>query len=220
MKDIALTRVHLDTLSTEKLIELADYYNIDIPEGLSRNFIIGELLEIGEEILAGTQEEEDLLDGPIDVPLDESLPDSYNETRITALMRDPGWIFVYWDFHAQQYTSIASKNGFQSFFLRVNYFSSGEAQAITDSFDIDIKPSDRKWYIHLDAHEYSCRIELYARNRDEPEYLLAKTAVQLIPGSNEKILHSHGKMYPPLIQLSGIEQLQKLHFRNHRQSFG
>ena len=43
-----LTRSYLETLSSSDLVSLADDYGIDIPDNLSRRFIIGELLEIAE----------------------------------------------------------------------------------------------------------------------------------------------------------------------------
>ena len=45
-----LSRGFLETLSSIELIRLADEYGIDIPDDLSRQFIIGDLIQLGEEL--------------------------------------------------------------------------------------------------------------------------------------------------------------------------
>lgn len=45
-----ITLSFLETLSSADLVSLADDYGIDIPDNLSRRFIIGELLEVAEEL--------------------------------------------------------------------------------------------------------------------------------------------------------------------------
>ncbi len=45
-----LSREYLETLSSIELIRLADEYGIDIPDDLSRQFIIGDLIQLGEEL--------------------------------------------------------------------------------------------------------------------------------------------------------------------------
>ena len=80
MENMTLSRQYLETLTSADLIELADEYGIDIPEGLSRRFVIGELLEAIDD---------PHLDNKNDLAVDESnvqtpvvLPKSYNETQI------------------------------------------------------------------------------------------------------------------------------------------
>ena len=50
MENKNLSRSYLETLSTADLIVLADDFDIDIPDNLNRCFIIGELLEVSEEV--------------------------------------------------------------------------------------------------------------------------------------------------------------------------
>lgn len=122
MEQLPLGRAHLESLSTSDLVRLADEHGIDIPEGLNRRFIIGELLELGEENLRAASDSALVIDGEFTIPAD-ILPETYNETQITLLMRDPGWVFVYWDFHTTLLTAVTGNHRFESFFLRVNSLS-------------------------------------------------------------------------------------------------
>jgi len=219
MEKIPLTRAYLETLSTSDLVSLADDNGIDIPEGLNRRFIIGELLELSDDNRR-TETESPILVGSEYTATAEILPDTYNETQITVLLRDPGWVFVYWDFHATVLSSVTGHNRFETFFLRVNSLSDARPALVTDFFDIEVGPQDRKWYIHLSNRDYSCRIDLYARNSQEKDQLLAKSAELLIPYiSAGDAVYDPQRINPPVLELSGIGDLQKNHFRNHRQSF-
>jgi hypothetical protein len=89
MEQSPMGRVHLESLSTPDLVRLADEYGIDIPEGLNRRFIIGELLDAVEENDRQERESSLVTEGDFIIPADV-LPETYNETQISVLMRDPG----------------------------------------------------------------------------------------------------------------------------------
>jgi uncharacterized protein len=219
MEKTPLTRSFLETLSSADLVALADENGIDIPEGLNRRFIIGELLELAEDNRFDESEPTGLVDAEYTLT-SEVLPETYNETQISALLRDPGWIFVYWDFHTTLFTALTGNHRFESFFLRVNALSSTNPMTIVDFFDVEVGTHDRKWYVHLPGRSYACRIELYSRNTQEQEQLLARSREIVIPqgGVTESPFESRQKN-PPLVELSGLAELRKSHFRNHRQSF-
>lgn len=219
MEKTPLTRAYLETLSTTDLVELADDNGIDIPEGLNRRFIIGELLELAEEEHVNSGDTGGLVDADFTVA-PEVLPETYNETQISILMRDPGWVFVYWDFHTTLYTALTGNHRFETFFLRVNSLSASTPATVTDFFDIEVGLHDRKWYVHLPGRDYACRVDLYMRNTQEKEQLLAHSSELIVPsGGAGETVYDPKRRNPPLVELSGINELRKNHFRNHRQSF-
>ena len=67
MEEKILSRQYLESISTADLISLAFDYGIDIPENLSRRFVIGELLEAAQELESETDEEQ-MAESEIDVP--------------------------------------------------------------------------------------------------------------------------------------------------------
>ena len=219
MEKEPLNRGYLETLSTQDLVALADDNGIDIPEGLNRRFIIGELLELAEDDRADESEAVALVDTEF-AAVPEILPETYNETQITVLLRDPGWVFAYWDFHSQLYAAVTGNPRFETFFLRVNNLSSCGTGTVVDFFDVEVGPHDRKWYVHLPGRAPACRVDLYSRNSQEKEQLLAKSSELAIPsGGAGEVPYTQQRRNPPLLELSGIDELRKNHFRNHRQSF-
>lgn len=219
MEKTPLTRSYLETLSTADLVALADENGIDIPEGLNRRFIIGELLELAAESLDDSRDAGALVDADYAITA-EVLPETYNETQITVLLRDPGWVFVFWDFHTTLFSALTGNHRFETFFLRVNSLSASEPRAVTDFFDVEVGPHDRKWYVHLPSRDPACRIDLYTRNTQEQEQLLVKSSEILIPaGGVGEANFDPARRNPPLVELSGLAELRKNHFRNHRQSF-
>lgn len=213
MEQTPFNRAYLETLSMKDLVELADENGIDIPEGLNRRFIIGELLELVDDSRpsgdSGVLVEGEYTSSPA------ALPETYNETQITVLLRDPGWIFVYWDFHATLYSALCENHHFESFFLRVNSLSDTKPSKVTDYFDIDVGVHDRKWYVHLSNMDSGCRVDLYSRNIQEKEQLLARSAeLLLVPAETAGATQS--RRNPPLVDLSGVDALRKALFRNHR----
>jgi len=219
MEMTSISRSYLETLSTPDLVALADEHGLDIPEGLNRRFIIGELLELANERVL---EAESALLGEAEytAPVD-ALPESYNETRISLLVRDPGWVFVFWDFQSTLFAAVTENHHFETFFLRVNSLSATKASKITDFFDVDVGVNDRKWYIHLSNTDAICRIDLYSRNVQEKEQLLARSKELMLPVQADAAGKTNGtaKRIPPLVELSGLGELRKYHARNHRQSF-
>lgn len=218
MEKITFNRAYLETLSTTDLVSLADKNGIDIPEGLNRQFVIGELLELNEDDPVSHTD-----GGLVDTEFTnspEALPETYNETQITILLRDPGWVFVYWDFHSSLFSTITANHHFECFFLRVNSFPIMGPASVLDFFDINVTPQDRKWYVHFPEHNMICRVDLYARNIQDQEQLLARSAGLVMPCSGIcDAPYETRRKYPPLVELSGIAELRMEHFRNHRQSF-
>jgi len=220
MEKTPLNRLYLETLSTADLVELAEENGIDIPEGLNRRFIIGELLELAIDQKRTDDNEQMLLLAAEYSGISDVLPETYNETRITVLLRDPGWVFVYWDFHTTLFSSSIGNHRFETFFLRINSLSENVSAVVTDFFDIEVGPHDRKWYIHLSNRDFACRVDLYSRLAQEKEQLLVKSAEIIIPYvCVGETLNVSQRKYPPLVELSGIHDLRKNHFKNHRQSF-
>jgi hypothetical protein len=222
MEKTPLTRAYLETLSTTDLVSLADENGIDIPEGLNRRFIIGELLDLEADERTAETDANALVDADFNVTA-EVLPETYNETQISILMRDPGWVFVYWDFHTTLFSALTGNHRFETFFLRVNSLSPATSPVITDFYDVDVGSRDRKWYVHLPVSTFACRVDLYTRNIQEKEQLLARSAEIVIPSGGAGVVGENifnpKRRNPPLVELSGIEELRKDHFRNHRQSF-
>jgi len=96
----------LESLSTGELAELADRNGIDVPPGIERVFIIGELLELERADALRQARRAGHVPEPVNSARGgrtgefgevETLPDGYGMSYVDVLIRDPLWVFVFWD---------------------------------------------------------------------------------------------------------------------------
>lgn len=215
---MTLSRQYLETLTSADLIELADEYGIDIPEGLSRRFVIGELLEAIDEPNYSTEDDLIAVNGNVQTPI--VLPKTYNETQITVILRNPAWAFVYWYLNESDYRDVIQTKSFSSFMLRVLYFSSLEDDSLTEVYDIPVRYEDSDRYILLSQAETAVRIDFAAEFKNHEPRILARSNKILIPkGCPELTSRSLSEKKAPIIELSGFSELCRSHYMNHRQSF-
>lgn len=219
-----ITLSHLATLSTADLLSLADEFGIDIPENLNRSFVIRELLETAEE-LQSESENEDIseVDGEAEVlEKKETLPETYNETEICAVLRNPAWVFVFWDISAADIARLNSDFSFKSLCLRVSFWENADDEKPAESFDVQLGISDRQQYVLLSPGKNFVRLDLVAQYSGgrEDENLAVSRKIELPKGS--PILNSlPGRELDvgELVELSNMKGLLNAHFENHRQSF-
>jgi hypothetical protein len=210
-----LSRSYLESLTSADLVSLAEEFSIDVPENLNRRFIIGELLDMGisendeDEIATSSFSTEDFFhDG------DRPLPESYNETSVTAIFRHPVWIYAYWDFNARDWERIKETPG-QPLSLRIQILDEAHRPVPAESFSTPLAAGDRDEYVHLPPGKKIVRLELAFGDE-----LLAVSAEVSMP-HNCPLFSGviSGEPIAPLLELSGFRDLCHSHYLNHRQSF-
>ena len=217
-----LSREYLESISTADLISLADDYGIDIPENLNRRFIIGDLLEVAEEIQAKEENEENVIIAKGELEIPENLPKTYNETKIRAVLHNPAWAFVFWDTRSNLQGE--NGNGTEGMYLHVCIFNDEEAETPSDFFDIKASSRCGEQYVLLPPGTKSFAIELKipAESPSEKPEIIAFTEKIQIPQENPVIAGikpGQKVQVPPMVSLSGFEQLLSAQFREHRESF-
>jgi hypothetical protein len=142
-----LTRPYLESLTTDELVRMADRVGIDIPPSLERVFISGELLDIAAAEEAGTGEDDDAIHESTDFFDSAPLPKQYNITFIEALIRDPLWVFVFWELKGSDKELYEKEENFEGYCLRViPGKGAGEPQR-EDSFTVPVGIDDSAWYL-------------------------------------------------------------------------
>ena len=232
MDNIPASQSYLESLTTRELIILADTHGIDIPPGLDRVFIIEELQELTAFQL------DFQMDIDLDVELKEEsseephgkfpesvvLPKQYNITFIETLVRDPLWVYIYWEVKGADRELFEKAPDFNGYFLRIVSINTSAANTSANPeevFTVPIEPEDNARYLgfppaedHNDTDketeeilarvgQRSFKIELYAKKGKENNFLSASevfTLPSLPPRSEKKALDKY-----PLIKMSGIE---------------
>ncbi len=216
MSDTKLSRAYLETLPSADLIALADDFGIDVPENLNRRFIIGELLEVAED-LAG-DDGDDLEEA--DRTETDASAETYNETMISAVLRNPVWLFVYWDVNKGHILRARASARVRSLSLRVSMFSKDSSEAAADSFDVPITVEDRNRYVLLPSGFGSVRVDLVLDFDDGTQEALASTGMVSLPLVPERIANPLPETpVSPVLRLSSLPDLLRTHYTNHRQSF-
>jgi hypothetical protein len=219
MYDGSLTRISLESLTTDRLVKLADLYGLDIPPGLDRLFIIEELLEIASEDEGG--EDAPSLEGSLvmdpgflePVPL----PRQYNITFIEVMIRDPLWIFVFWEVKEFDKETLEKAPDFGGYYLKVSpwdksrrYLSSGEEGVFT----VPVETGDTARYLGFppagEAEEDKnsrLKVELCVK-RGAGEFVLAVSNPFRLPflprlPSGAEQGENCGRYKNPLVRLSG-----------------
>ncbi len=184
-----MTKERLQLLSLEALQDIAGRIGLSRIDGIEKEILIEQILEAFEEDRSDRHNSSNIemlvKEKKFDLACDEhfggrngdepTLPETYNETIIVVLLRDPYWAFTYWDLNSEDRTRIDSAQEEEEenrLLIRVYEYDSDSSER--DSFDIPVRAADRSRYINLPraGREYS--VELLAAS-EEAEYVLARS---------------------------------------------
>jgi hypothetical protein len=216
-----LDRSFLESLTTAELIKLADREGIDLPPGLERIVIIGELLDALDD--AGKQAEK-----PHGLCLKEKrlptasapFPSRYNITYVNVLVRDPLWAFAFWEINDHDRGIHEKTSDFSGYCLRVEESprsneprpESPRSRAGEDgSFVVQVGGEDSAWYLGFSPPGGTFRVELCATHREE-SVILAVSGPFTLPTLHEPLGNRYSQAsHNPLLRLSGIDEFRILH---------
>lgn len=180
----------LESLSTGELAELADRSGLDIPPGLERVFIIGELLDLeragsGPRGEGGEPEPEPGGLGEL-----AALPERYGKPFVDVLIRDPLWAFAFWE----------AGGGEAGVFLRVVPLRGPDMRAdVEAAFTVAVGAGDRSIYLGISREDGRCfRVDLCARRGDGSAVLASSR-----PFSLPRPADGRAGLGSPLARLSG-----------------
>ena len=219
MDEEKITRAYLETLSFSDLKKLADEFGVDVPEDLDRRFLLSEILEIAEE----ARQDKDapmIISFDNDVNQSTNLPEGYNETQISCVLRNPVWVFVFWDISDTDMNMLKTLPDY-SLGLRVCILSSETDLTPEEVLDIELPNGVNEQYVLIPAGKSFLRIELVYTSGSTRE-VLAFSPVISIPKSSSYIENYQPGVqndFPEVMKLSGIEKVLSDQYTNYRHSF-
>ncbi|GMO24791.1 MAG: hypothetical protein Ta2B_04240 [Termitinemataceae bacterium] len=161
MQDYYSNDSNLQRYSTAELIALAQRLGIDVSPDLDRPFIIDELLEYApclniyqEENPFNPEDFGTTILKSVDNTLEEfettaELPKQYNLTFIETLVRDPLWVFVYWELRNIEKKQIERQADFEEYFLRVKLFECKYSDGRENLFTVPVGTQDNSRYLNF-----------------------------------------------------------------------
>ena len=115
-------------------------------------------------------------------------PSGYGDNRIVLLVRDPWWIFAYWEIKKDREDDIIRKiessgDGVEKSVLRVYDVTSVNFNGTNarSYFDIDLKGLANSWYINVGAPDKSWVVDIGIVSKKGDFYLLARSNAARTP---------------------------------------
>jgi hypothetical protein len=146
------------------------------------------------------------------------LPAQYNVTYIEALVRDPLWVFVYWEIRAAAKQAIEKTQGFTSYMLRVKLFECKMGNELENLFSVPVSISDNCLYLNFPPdgpcraicktiHDAVFQVELCAAIDEDIRVITTSKPFSLprilaIQGSNDPMLQDNF-----FIKASGLDDI-------------
>jgi len=120
--------------------------------------------------------------------LDEAFryPDSYGDNAIMLMVRDPYWLFAYWEFAPGLTSELAARIGEENLarsrvVLRVYDVTGTDADHPVSYHDIDVAPGARNWYINVMRVERDYCVDLGMITPDGSFIVIARSNVVSLP---------------------------------------
>lgn len=218
MSDEFITRAYLEKLSFSELGRLADSYGIDVPENLDRRFLIAELLELNEE---NEEISEDMI---ISSESSENhvfeLPKNYNETQINCVLRNPVWLFVFWNM-SEADNLMLKKLGNYNLMLRICSYNDTEDTVPEEAFEIQVVEAVQEQYVLLPANKNFIKVELVYTTDTKGKVLAFSNMIKVPQGSQlvNDLQTGIDTDFNALVRLSDINSIITKQYTNHRHSF-
>jgi hypothetical protein len=187
-----MTKDRLRNLSYNELSTIADKGNINVLQDMDKESLVSVIFEALEEErldregdnnltiqieakkYAVSQDQELFLDFGDNV----ELPDRYEETRLVLMLRDPSWVFCYWDIEVRILEELKENSEFSGLVLRVTELAADDwgKDSTVDWFDIPIQFEDLRRYINLPSEDTYYGVEIYAQ-LGEKESLISRSNI-------------------------------------------
>ena len=85
--------------------------------------------------------------------IDYRIPDKYNEDQICLMVRDPEWLFAFWEISTTTHMNLTSKYG-ANFFSETKHvirvYNLSEAENSTSYYDINISEELTRWHFNVE----------------------------------------------------------------------
>ena len=198
-----MTRERLQSLPLEELRRFAERQSIEFDSAIDKDSLVSLLVDLFEEMAEEREEQagrevkveakkysisrdEEIETGDSDYA---PVPESYNETRLVAMPRDPAWAFAYWEIRPDKLVQLRKDKDVR-LMLRVHdvegvRFNGRNSRS---SFDIPVKLTDSRWYINLPRPGGRFVLELLYKKRGK-EHELARSNLIEAPaeGFSERV---------------------------------
>ena len=114
------------------------------------------------------------------------LPQGYGEDAITLLIRDPYWLYAFWELTQERGRELRDILGEDEFatsrlVLRVYDLTGTDMSAPNEHYDIDVSPESRNWYVNVLRVERDYSVDIGVIAPDGSFILIARSSRVSLP---------------------------------------
>jgi uncharacterized protein len=186
-----MTRERLQSLPLDELRRFAEKQSIEFDTTIDKDTLVNLLVDLFEEMAEERDEQSShevrveakkfaaSADEQIDTGQESSyasLPESYNETRLVAMPRDPAWAFAYWEITQDKLVQLRKDRDVRLFLRVYDLGEKSNGRGSRSSFDIPVKLTDSRWYLNLPRPGGRFVLALVYKKRGK-EHELARSSV-------------------------------------------
>ena len=218
MNEDTINRASLEKLSFSDLVQLADEYGVDVPEDLDRRFLIAELLELAEE--SNNREDEMIIASESDDQQPLVLNGNFNETQVSCVLRNPAWLFVFWNLNTNDLSKIED-NPACSLKLRICSLNDPKDLKPEEAFEVQTPSQSQEQYVLLPKGKKFIKVELLCVSGGAGEVIAFSPVITIPQGASvvNDLQPGREEDFSPVVELSGIRELLTEQYKNHRHSF-
>ena len=218
MNNEQISCAYLETLAFKDLVKLADEYGVDVPQDLDRRFLIAELTDPARPP-SNASDLQMIITDDDDENEEINLPANYNETQIAAILRNPAWLFVFWNISEFDMNKI--KHQKETLHIKVNTYKKSENSMITDSFEVQVLDESQEQYVLLPKGIDFVKIELLACKVNSQETMAISSEIKVPKTSSwiNELNFAKDNSFSNKLKLSGMEDVLMEQYKNHRHSF-
>jgi hypothetical protein len=201
-----LTLSHLESMSTGELTELAAQYGLDIPPDIERVFIIEELLYFEHSAGEENHHDDEFREFVV-------LPRKYHISFVETLVRDPLWVFVFWEIKTHDKDIHEKAVDFGGYCLRIIPMGTDAPRPGGAIFIVAVDADDHGHYMGF-SPEDGRRSEVEVRVLIGTQYTVIAesrqfTLPRLIEPKHDEFVREVYRN--PLARLSGVESFPLVH---------
>ena len=218
MNEEPISRASLEKLSFSDLVQLADEYGVDVPEDLDRRFLIAELLELAEE--SNNRDDEMIIATEADNQQPLVLNGNFNETQVSCVLRNPAWLFVFWNLNDNDLAKI-NDNPSCSLRLRICSYTDPADSKPEEAFEVQTPSQSQEQYVLIPNGKKYIKVELICVTNGAGEVIAFSPVISIPQGASlvNDLQPGREEDFSPVIELSGIKELITEQYKNHRHSF-
>ncbi len=215
-----MTKDRLRSLSYNELSHIADKGNITVQQDMDKESLVSVIFEALEEErldregnnnltiqveakkYAVSQDQELFVDFGEDV----ELPERYHETRLVLMLRDPSWVYCYWDIEDRILDELSENSEYSGLVLRVTELAAADwgTDSYVDWFDIPIQFDDLRRYINLPSEDAFYGAEIYAQLGEKESIIIRSNIVESSRDYIAPVPEKENTQRDKLIELSGF----------------